>query len=272
VNSIGVADLARFFKTDRDTVKRWAYHFKDYLSESANPAKGVPRQFAPEDVPVLGYIMYHWEDQPDFESISRGLNCGEHLEEPFYELATYLTPIFQEPPQELDESWRHGALIGGIVTGSMTAFEMANSYKRAGDLLTKSAIAGAEVPDLIHPILFNYRHAVELYLKAVLNPKKLDHDLAALFERLRHCLKVEFQTEIPDWFSRTILAFDEFDPVGVCFRYGEGVASRHTGDSGEFWIDLPHLGQLMERVAQGCNKIIDARGTRAAQDLLRGLQ
>jgi endo-1,4-beta-D-glucanase Y len=51
----------------RDTTKKWAYIFSDYLSAGANPEKGTPRQFTIDDVRVFAYILMYWEDDPDME-------------------------------------------------------------------------------------------------------------------------------------------------------------------------------------------------------------
>ncbi len=112
---IGVSEVARILDIDRNLVKQWAFYFKEYLSADANPGKEVPRQFTLEDLRVLMYVYEHWEDNPDFESIRVGLNCGGHLDSPYYgNVLTSILPIFQQPPEELDETWRHGSLLGGM--------------------------------------------------------------------------------------------------------------------------------------------------------------
>ena len=73
-----LAEAAQLFKTDNETIKKWCYHFSDYLSKGANPTKGTPREFNLEDIRVFGYIVQYWDDDPDFENIQYGLNSNTH--------------------------------------------------------------------------------------------------------------------------------------------------------------------------------------------------
>jgi hypothetical protein len=92
-------------------VKKWAFHFKEHLTQEASRSKGTPRQFTPADLQVFAYVFTYWEDEPDFEYIEAGLNCGDHHSERYDDILTSVTPLFQEPPEELDETWRHGSLV-----------------------------------------------------------------------------------------------------------------------------------------------------------------
>src|SRR4051794_6478913 len=104
------SEVAKIFQVDREQVKAWAYHFKEFLSPEANPPKGVTRQFHDEDLPILAYIYYHWEEKPDIESITYGLNSGDHHDYRFEEVLYLHSRIFQDPPDGLDETWNHGFL------------------------------------------------------------------------------------------------------------------------------------------------------------------
>lgn len=68
------SQVGKIFGVDRDVVKTWAYHFKEYLSPSANPTKGEVRHFEDRDIPILAYVYQYWEDDPDIECIKIGLN------------------------------------------------------------------------------------------------------------------------------------------------------------------------------------------------------
>lgn len=235
-------------------METWAFHFKEYLTKGANPSQGIARQFTLSDLPVLAYVFTYWEDDPDFENIEVGLRRGEYQEQPYNDFLTSVTPLFQEPPEELDETWVHGSLMGGIVDAFDT-FTLADSYKLAGDMLVDTALSAVEVNEFVYPIIYSYRHATELYLKAILSPKKRNHNLEALLQKLHDYLKREHATVIPTWFENVILAFAGFDPDSTTFRYGEGgVFSRRT-DGGEFWVDLPHIKRLMGWVAESCQRI-----------------
>jgi hypothetical protein len=244
----GVSEVARLFKVDRDLVKKWAYHFSEYLSAEATPAKGTPRVFSAEDLRVLAYIYMYWEEQPDFEEIKFGLNTDSHFEEPYDEFLATVTPLFQELPENLDEGWRHGAVISGMVEGGDT-FSLAESYKLAGDKLVDAATSVDEAYELSYPVIYNYRHAAELYLKATVHPYREDHDLSWLLQEFKKVLKSEFNSTLPQWFENIILAFNDFDPDSTTFRYG-GFPS-----FSEIWVDLVHMRTLMGWLAESFQKI-----------------
>jgi superfamily I DNA/RNA helicase len=201
----GVSEAARIFRVDRDLIKIWSCHFSDYLGPGTNPGKGIPRQFSAEDLRVLAYVSMYWEDQPDVESIKIGLNTKSHFEEPFNDLLTSVTPLFQELPENLDESWRHGTVIGGMAEIG-DAFALAESYNLAGDMLVDVALSTGEAYELIYPVIYNYRHATELYLKATVVSKEKTHDLLRLLQEFKKLLKAEFDATLPEWFENIVLA------------------------------------------------------------------
>jgi hypothetical protein len=71
----------------------------------------------------------------------------------------------QEPPDDLDETWRHGIFLNG--GGVDEYLELARSYKQSADALLNSALKSGEPRDWGYPVLFAYRHALELYLKII---------------------------------------------------------------------------------------------------------
>jgi hypothetical protein len=225
------------------------------LKPEANPTKGTPRTFSAGDLRVLAYVYMHWEEQPDYESIKIGLNTESHFEQQYNDFLTMTTPLFQESPEGLDGTWRHGTVIGGMSEiGDM--FALAESYKLAGDMLVDGARAADEINEVIYPIIYNYRHATELYLKAVVTPYKENHDLSWLVQEFEKLLKSEFDSTLPPWFESVILAFNDFDPKSTTFRYG-GFSSFSQG---EVWVDLVHVKTLMGWIAQSFRKIRHRRG------------
>lgn len=234
-----VADVARILSVEKNLIKTWAFKFSDYLSSKANPSKGISRKFKLEDIRVLAYIFTNWEDDPDIESIKIGLNTNSHYEHDLINnLIIEITPLFIEPPDEIDETWKHGVLFGGL-SESGDIFYLANSYKRAGDRLIDIALKNEEAWDLFCPVVYNYRHAIELYLKAVLGTYKRNHDLLYLFDRFEKLLKIKFDAKIPIWFKNVLIAFNDFDPEGTAFRYGGNSAKEET------FIDFIQLKTLM---------------------------
>ncbi len=247
----GVSWIARLLDVNRNLVKTWAYHFSDYLMPPANPPKGIPRQFGIEDLRVLTYVSVYWEDDPDFESIKCGLNSGEHFEDEYKGLISQATPIFQELPNGLNEDWRHGSVIGGM-WDIRSNFALADSYKLAGDMLVDAALSKDEADELLCPVIFNYRHATELYMKAIITKHKKKHDLLPLLQQFKDLLREKFNTLPPDWFVNMILAFNDFDPGGTTFRYGgPGAFTSHD----EAWVDLEHVKKIMGWLAESFQRI-----------------
>lgn len=246
-----VSEAARVIGVDRDLIKKWAYLFREYLKPPANLPKGNQRQFCTDDLRVLAYISMYWEDNPDIESIRYGLNAEEYYEDIYDNLITSVTPLFREPPEELNEDWRHGTLIGGMAQLD-DIFALADSYKLAGDMLVDAALSRDESFELICPVVYNYRHTIELYLKATIGQSKMDHDLFWLLQEFKKILKSEFNTTLPNWFEGVILAFNDFDPKGTTFRYGGNVP-------GEVWADIVHIKKLMGWMAESFRKVRDRR-------------
>lgn len=248
-----ISQVTKFLKVDNQLVKNWAYHFPEYLSPSANPIKGRTRLFNVNDVLVFAYVSNYWEDEPDFESIKMGLNAKEHTEYPYNELATVLTPIFQEIPDDIEERSGSAALVISL-SESTDLYFIANSYKNAGDVLVESAIENYNAYELIYPIIYNYRHSIELYLKDSVTNRKINHSLIDPLDELKETLYTEFQATLPDWFERTVIAFNEYDPKGTSFRYGGTLPEYET------FVDLMHLKNLMAQLGKAFQMIRSKRG------------
>lgn len=237
-----VAEVARIFDVDKNTVKSWAYHFFEYLSSQANPEKGTSRIFTIEDIRVLAYVYMHWENNPDLENIKYGLNSNNHWDnEPIDNTILSLIPIFREMPEDIDGSWRGVVFSGEFELSDL--FETANSFKLAGDKLVGIAHENLEERELFQPAIYNYRHAIELYIKAVSGIEKT-HDFTRLRERLNRILREKFHAVIPPWLDNIIEAFNYTDPESTAFRYGIAVPKE------ELYADLMHIKTLMSWLSE----------------------
>jgi hypothetical protein len=242
-----VFQIAKILKLDRDSIKTMAYHFRDYLEPEANPQKGIPRLFTLQDIPVLAYVSNYWEDAPDYDSIQQGLNANEHREHPYTDFITMLTPVFREVPEDIEEKGSAAALIMGM--SMYDRYFLACYYKHAGDMLVEAAIKNDNAYELVYPILFNYRHATGLYLKASIKNARFDHDLFAPLQELKLILQQEFGVLIPQWFENIILDFKRYDPKGTTFRY------ESSFEIDETYIDLLHLETLMTWLCDSFKKM-----------------
>lgn len=244
-----VSEIAQILHVDRNTVKLMSFRFFEYLNKNANPVKGKPRIFNIDDLRVLAYVSIYWEDEPDIENIKIGLNTNRHFEHPLIdELITANTPIFIDPPEEVNEDWKHGIVFGGLSQIGDIMF-LATSYKLAGDRLIDVAINNQEAFQLYCPIIYNYRHAVELYLKSAIGKHKQSHDLTYLLDKLKQKLKKDFNSEIPSWFESIVKSFSEFDPTSTTFRYGGGQ------NNDEVFVDFNQLKTVMQWIADSFKNI-----------------
>jgi hypothetical protein len=127
-------------------------------------------------------------------------------------------PIFEEPPDGLGEQEFHfGILIPGM--GGMEGIEVARTFAAAGDRLLDAALSNRESWQAAYPILFCYRHALELYLKAIIPQAKKNHGLSDLWKQLYPHVAGRYQNDQVDWLKDRIMEFHYIDPGSTAFRY-----------------------------------------------------
>lgn len=206
---------------------------------------------------MLIYVAMHWEDNPDMEAIRIGLNREDHYDEQFRQLLYGGTPILQEPPDDLDETWRHGILLNGGDVGAY--LDLARNYKQSADALLDSALKSGEPREWGYPVLFAYRHALELYLKLIGEIDVPTHSLRDCVRLVEKRHKQKLPSPIKDW----IIEFDNIDPFGTAFRYADDEAG--TLQYTEIWIDFVQLKFAMGRTF----KVIDDAVIRAGMTGVR---
>jgi hypothetical protein len=245
----GVSQTARILGVNVQQLKTWAWLFKEHLTLGANPAKGSARAFTDSDVLALIHIAMHWEDQPDIEAIRAGLNGEDHLEvDEYREILHRNTPILQEPPDDLDETWRHGILLnGGAVNGYL---KLARNYKQSADALLDLALKSGEAPDPAYPVLFAYRHSLELYLKLIGEIGELTHSLKGCIRLVEKRHGQRIGSPIREW----IIEFDNIDPRGSAFRYADDQAD--TLKYAEYWVDFVQLKVAMKEVFERLDQAV----------------
>jgi hypothetical protein len=133
-------------------------------------------------------------------------------------------------------------------------FGISEGFRRAGDVLVQRCIDHrSDLDFLIHPIVFNYRQAIELALKHVwvvgsqlldrdvTVPKK--HDLAMLWTRCRELIEEIFSGEPTtdlDAVGEVINQFAARDPNSTTFRYPDPGAPSER-------IDVCNFGEVVNR-------------------------
>ncbi|MFZ4071980.1 MAG: hypothetical protein ACOYJ6_17995 [Caulobacterales bacterium] len=160
-------------------------------------------------------------------------------------------PMFEEPSPALERSdpseGAPGFLIGGMA--NLTFQHIGQQYFDAAYLLTET-IRNGEWEDhrLANPVLYLYRHSIELFLKATLGGTAKTHDLARLSEEFRTFIKAEFEADLPDWISNRLKELSAIDPGSTAFRYSQNFDRASKADvpvEGELHVDLAHLQSAM---------------------------
>lgn len=144
--------------------------------------------------------------------------------------------------------------------GKERRWHMIRGYHRAADLLVAEAEATAYLrPKLIYPIVFCYRHSLELALKQLLEdyghhaghtPEFRSHQLAAIWARCREVIEHFNQGADPaplDAIAKLIEEFADVDPGSFAFRYTSDTKGRLL-DIRINWIDLSDLRAVVAGV------------------------
>lgn len=242
-----VSEVARLVGVEADNVKRWARDFAEYLSLTSQPNKGRERQFSEADLRVLAVIADNMESGNEADDIHYDLNYGRQYDERLIECARLNSPLFQEPPDHMDETWQHGTVIGGMAYRDLP--QVARAYKLAADELLKQALKKYEPHELDYPVLFLYRHTVELYLKAALDVPPEHHDLS----RLIQLLETESGKQIAGWVRDRLWDFHKIDKMAAMFRYAD------LPSSGELWIDFHQLQAVIDKLVQAIEQYIEQK-------------
>lgn len=139
---------------------------------------------------------------------------------------------------------------------------IADEYKASADELVDSYLANGErALHRMYPVLFLYRHYLELQMKTVLmlgeelslDPSKdtLHHKLIDLWNCTKTILvKVwpDGETQSLNNFGHGIENFSSVDPIGTSFRYSHSKTGEPLLPTVEA-VDLRHLKESMNRMA-----------------------
>jgi hypothetical protein len=136
-------------------------------------------------------------------------------------------------------------------------WRMIRGYRRAADLLVTQAESDASLRrDLVYPIVFSYRHSLELALKQVLEehgpgvgkaPEFRKHQLGEIWPRCREVIEHFNPGADPAPLEVLALLVDEFsqiDPGSFSFRYASDTKGKAL-DLKVSCIDLSELRAVM---------------------------
>lgn len=143
-------------------------------------------------------------------------------------------------------SWRHYAY----------------SYKIAGDVLVQHVIDTRSCQEeLVYPIVFLYRHYLELELKGLFALSKVihnesvsipsKHSLTPLFSEVRRAVKSVWPKAPKDDLKAVeahLREFEEYDPKSDAFRYPVDTEGNPALPASLERIDLRHLAEIVDGI------------------------
>jgi len=159
--------------------------------------------------------------------------------------------IFEEPPDGLgEEELYFGTFAVGL--GAMDRIEVARAFAEAGDRLLDVARDRRESWEAAYPVLFCYRHALELNLKAVIPGEvKRNHKLDKLWTSLCPHIKGRYKAADIRWLRTRVLEFHRLDPTATAFRYHD---SQPNGDP-DLWVDFDNLKRMVQAIFGALERI-----------------
>jgi hypothetical protein len=233
----GVAEASKIVGVDKQQIKNWSYLFREYLSKNANQGQGKKRQYNEKDILILLYVSYYWEETPDMESIKIGLDSEDYYEDLFIQELYRHTPLLQNEIPEVDEPYRHGLLMSPTVY--QEPLEVARSYRYAAEILWQKAMDSGEPGLECYPMLFTYRHTLELYLKILGCIEEYTHNLLKCMKILEKYHQIEIPVRLREWIETLHL----MDSKSTTHRYAQSNTNFNMDDR---WLDLNHFKYAMD--------------------------
>lgn len=164
-------------------------------------------------------------------------------------------PLFEEPGPHIERTdpftGPKGFLIGDQagMGGSPDNLSLAQDFMEAAYVLTEAIKRGDwENWRLAQPLMFLYRHSLELFLKGVMDCDKKHHDLSGLADDFAAFIRQKYRREAPGWIVARIKEIGGIDPASTAFRYGrtyDKAAKAEYPIPGEAYVSLPHLQDAM---------------------------
>ena len=160
-------------------------------------------------------------------------------------------PLFEEPTAAIERpnQWSEplGFLVGG---GANQQYQhLGQQYYNAAEHLVEG-IKHQDVADyeVANPVLYLYRHSIELFLKAIMQGAAKTHSLDTLADEYRDFIKDEFGSDCPKWIITRMKELGAIDPNSTAFRYNMTYNKQAKTDEpvpGEFHVNLHHLKSAM---------------------------
>ncbi len=148
-----------------------------------------------------------------------------------------IRPIFEDPPDDM--ALRAGALlVNWNGKAGVAAPDVSAAFRVAAERLLDAALANNETWEAAYPILFCYRHGLEISLKTLVPGAPRDHPLMTLWAALQSRIAGKYPADQLAWLGDRIGEFEQVDPRSTAFRYADAVPK---GRAPELWMDFHHL-------------------------------
>ena len=144
--------------------------------------------------------------------------------------------------------------------GDERNYRLLRGYKRAGDILVECALADrVDLPNLLFPALFNYRHYIELALKAIIEEHgafagvelgKKNHNLSelwTLFTKIAVAFGNKEASEAAVAVGNCVAEIDHVDSRSTAFRYARNLKG-DVPDLPKDGLDLVRLRDVMNGI------------------------
>jgi hypothetical protein len=153
--------------------------------------------------------------------------------------------LFTDPPDE-PETHYGAMLVNYSGNTARDTYDMAVSYRTAAFRLLDAASKNGEAWESVDPILFCFRHALELNLKELHGgSRKRVHGLKPMADALHVRLGKRYPPVQVDWLRDRIHEFDKVDPRSTAFRYDDAAP---LSIPPELWVDFPKPRHIMSTV------------------------
>ncbi len=165
--------------------------------------------------------------------------------------AAMTRPLFEEPSEEIQRtdpySGPQGFMFGGMALP--TRAELGSQYYDAANIIIEAIRRGdCEDYKLANPVLFLYRHWLELTIKYLIGSDVKGHNLAALADSFGDMVRKQFAVDLPPWVTARLKEIAAIDPGSTAFRYAENYDPRRKTDvpvDGEVYVSFSHLQEAM---------------------------
>jgi hypothetical protein len=118
-----------------------------------------------------------------------------------------------------------------------------------------------EYYQLTNPVLFLYRHALEMKLKSLMQDVPKNHDLLTLAEEFEATIKRKCDRAIAPWITGRVKEIARVDPTSTAFRYSQYYCKKtkqHVSVDGETYVSLPHLQRAMAVLLSVLDRVYSA--------------